>query len=379
MSRYDYIVIGAGMAGASVGYELSRSGTVLVLERESAPGYHATGRSAAMFTEAYGNATVRALTCASRAFYDHPPAGFAEHPLLAQRGVLFVASAQQLDRLQTLYAEVSGLPVRVTLEDGAMARRSVPILRAEAAIACLWEPDARDIDVHAVLQGYLRGLRAQGGQLRTGAEVVALSRGADDWRVRTAAESFQARVVVNAAGAWAGPIARLAGAAAIVLTPMRRTACLVDVPAGIDARTWPMVVDADERCYFKPDAGRLLVSPADATPSEPSDARPEELDIAVAIERFERLTTVEVERARTPWAGLRTFASDASPVCGYDPHRPGFFWLAGQGGYGIQMAPALARAAASMVRGEDLPPDILGMGLGAGALSPRRFGEAGGG
>lgn len=367
----DVAVIGAGIAGASAAYELARTHRVLLLEREDQPGYHTTGRSAALFTENYGNAAIRALTVATRAFLEQPPAAFASTPILTPRGTMFIAPAGQDDLCAALLAE-AGDPRRLFDIDPAEALRRVPIVRAGWIARALYEPDARDIDVHALHQGYLRGMRARGGALRTNAEVRALVRGAAAWRIETAAGTLTAAKVVNAAGAWADEIARLAGVTPIGLVPKRRTAFIIDSPA--DSAGWPAVCDASESFYFKPEAGRLLASPADATPSPPCDAQPEDLDIAVAVDRIQAATTLDVRRIVRRWAGLRSFVADGTTVVGESADAPGFFWLAAQGGYGIQTSAAMARTAAACVRGEPIEPALAAQGVSFATLSPRRLG-----
>jgi D-arginine dehydrogenase len=368
----EVIVIGAGIAGASVAYELAADRGVLLLERESQPGYHTTGRSAALFTETYGNAVMRALTRASRSFLLQPPAGFASTPLLSPRGTLLVARAEQMAALRRAYEECSALVDNLALWTGDELRSRIACFTPEQVAAGLLEPDAMDIDVHALHQGYLRGLRARGGALQCAAEVRALAHDGERWQVDCAAGRFTAALVVNAAGAWADEIGRLAGAAPIGLVPKRRTAITFDPPAGVAVEHWPAVIDIDEQWYFKPDAGRLLASPADETPSPPCDAQPEEYDVAVLVDRLTAATTLAVPRIHSRWAGLRSFVADKTIVAGFDATEPGFFWLAGQGGYGIQTSPAVARAAAALLKGEPLPEDIAALGVQAAALSPQR-------
>jgi D-arginine dehydrogenase len=369
----DFLIIGAGMAGASCGYWLSRHGRVILLEREAQPGYHTTGRSAALYTETYGNAAMRALTVASRAFYLDPPAGFASTPLLAPRGTLLVARADQLADLERLYGECRGLVGNLALWSGEQVRARVPAFRPDQVAAAVFEPDARDIDVHALHQGFLRGIRAAGGEVACNAEALALIR-SGGWQVESRAGVFRAPVVVNAAGAWADEIGRLAGARPLGLTPLRRTAITFDAPPGVAISEWPAVIDVDEQWYFKPDAGRLLASPADETPSPPCDAQPDEYDIALLVERLTQATTLKVPRLAAKWAGLRSFVADRTIALGFDTNVAGFFWLAGQGGYGIQTAPAAGRAAAALARGMELPADIGDLGVDAGQLSPSRAG-----
>jgi D-arginine dehydrogenase len=371
-THFDVIVLGAGMAGASVAAELAPQRRVLLLELEDQPGRHTTGRSAAMFFESYGNATVRGLTRASRAFLEQPPEGFADVPLMSPRAALFVAGPEAAPRLQDMlgsFQEGTGLKPLPREE----ALRQVPILRPEAVAAAALDDSGRDMEVAAILQGYLRLLRRAGAQVVLGAGEVGLQRHAGQWTVDSRAGRFQAPVLVNATGAWADVVARQAGARPVGLQPMRRTAMTIPAPEGHDTRHWPMVIDVDETVYFKPDAGQFLLSPANEDPMDPCDVAPEELDIAIAVDRFEALTTHPVRRIAHRWAGLRSFVADRAPVAGWDTQAEGFFWLAGQGGYGIQMAPALARAAAALVLGQALPEDIAAQGVTPQALSPQRL------
>lgn len=366
---FEVIVLGAGMAGASVSAELAPHRKLLLLEMEDQPGRHATGRSAAMFFESYGNATVCALTRASRAFLEQPPAGFAGTPLMSPRAAMFVAAP---DRLAALEAMLSGATPTLRRIDAADAIRRVPILRPEWLGGAALDESGNDLDVAAIHQGYLRLARRAGAQVALGAAEVSLERRAGCWHVSCRAGAFDAPVVVNATGAWADAVARRAGVRTVGLQPRRRTALLIGAPTQHDSRDWPLVVDVDETVYFKPDAGQLLLSPANEDPMEPCDVAPEELDVAIAVDRFETLTHHPVKRVNHRWAGLRSFVADKSPVAGFAPDADGFFWLAGQGGYGIQMAPALARAAAALVLGRALPADIAAQGVTAADISPAR-------
>jgi D-arginine dehydrogenase len=365
----DVIVLGAGMAGTSLAAELAGNRSVVLLEIEDQPGRHATGRSAAMFVESYGNATVRALTRASRSFLLHPPAGFADVQLLTPRACLIIADAGQQSRLDSMQAAATPAIPRL---DSAAALAMVPILRAEAAAGALLDTSAHDIDVAALLQGYLRVARRNGARLMMGAGELVIRRQGGLWHVRSRVGEFRAPLLVNATGAWADKVAVQVGAKAVGLQPMRRTALTVAAPAGFDVRNWPAVIDANESFYFKPDAGQLLLSPANEDRMDPCDAMPEELDVAIAVDRFERATTMRVRRVEHRWAGLRSFVADRTPVVGFDPRVEGFFWLAGQGGYGIQTAPALARIAVALITGQELPSDIHAEGVAAEALDSAR-------
>lgn len=369
----DFLVIGGGIAGASAAYNLAGSAKVVVLERESQPGYHSTGRSAALYSETYGNFIIRALTVASGAFYDAPPAGFADHDLLTPRGTIIVGREDQVAKLDQAYAEARQLVDNVARLDRAEVLERCPLLRPDYVAGGVLEPDARDIDVHAVHGGFLRGLRARGGSVVTDAEVLGLRRDGGKWTVETRAGSFAAPVVINAAGAWCDEIAALAGVTPVGLEPKRRTAFTFAAPADTDLHALPMIIDADESFYFKPEVGQFLASPADETPIAPCDVQPEEIDIAEAVERIETCSTLQIRRINHKWAGLRSFVADRTPVVGFDAAAEGFFWLAGQGGYGIQTSPAMGQLAAALARSEDVPAPIAAFGVKAEALSPLRF------
>ena len=373
MTNCDFLVVVAGMAGASAAYELAGLGSVILIEREDMPGYHTTGRSAAVFTEAYGNRAIRGITAASRAFYDAPPEGFGADPLLTPRGALFIGRADQQATLQQHYNDCHALVPSVALVDGAEVCRLVPIMRPDYAAGGVFEPDAMGIDVNALHQGYLRGLKARGGALVTDAELTGLSQSGDIWRAETRAGVYQAPVVVNAAGAWCDLVGELAGARPIGLVPKRRTAFIFDAPDDCDPDGWPLLADIDEEFYIKPDGGRLLGSPADETPMPPQDIQPDELDIAIAVDRIEKATTVKIARIHNKWAGLRSFVADKTLVAGFDSEAQGFFWLAGQGGYGIQTAPAMGTIVAALASGGAFPAHVAERGVSASDLDPARL------
>jgi D-arginine dehydrogenase len=375
MLHADVIVVGSGIAGASVAALLSATRNVILLEGEPRPGYHSTGRSAALFSEIYGNAVIRALTRASREFLHHPPEAFCGGPLTKTRSSLFVASAAQLPALEE-FATLPDVEPQTRRLSAAEARALCPALREDYVAAAVLEPDSADIDVHGLHDGYLRECRRRGGRVVCDAPVHALNFAAPNWSVAAGRTTFNAPIVVNAAGAWADDVARLAGIPPLGLVPMRRTAMLIDLPPASGAASWPMVIDIDEQFYFKPDAGSLLMSPADETPTSPSDVQPEEWDIAVAVDRIQTATTLDIRTLKRRWAGLRTFAADRAPVVGFSSAAPGFFWLAGQGGYGIQTAPALSSAAAALILGNGLPDELTQFGVRESDLSPSRFAQA---
>jgi len=342
----DVLIIGGGIAGVSLAARLAPAARVGVLEREEHLAMHTTGRSAAMFIESYGNAAVRQWTRESRAFFERPPPGFAAEPLLTPRPGLSVARAADVAALEEFVRANPGVVREVS---AAVALARMPVLRKDAFAAFAEEPGSQDIDVHGLFDGFRRMAVHGGAQIVTRQEVLGLTRAGSLWTAATADGSFAAPVLVNAAGAWAGRIGVMAGLGDRGLMPMRRTAVTIDPPPGIDLSNWMVVNDVAESFYFKPEAGLILASPADETPSEPCDAQPEEIDVATIAWRIEEATTLKVERIRRRWAGLRTFAPSRTPLFEFDADAEGFFWLAGQGGYGIQTAPAISARAAALI------------------------------
>ncbi|TRC93250.1 FAD-binding oxidoreductase [Mesorhizobium sp. WSM4303] len=369
----DAIVIGGGMAGAGAAFEISRTAKVVLLERENHCGYHTTGRSAASFTENYGNGVIRRIVLASRSFLAEPPAGFSDYPLLSKRGMITVAREDQLDLLREDLEAAQALVPSIVAMTPAEAIQRVPVLRADYLAGAYIEPHSMDIDVNGLHQGFLRGARARGARIVTNADVKLIDRQGGQWRVETPAGTFLAPRIVNAAGAWGDEIAVMAGVRPVGLQPKRRTAFNIPAPAGVDISDWPLVNDVGAEFYFKPDAGQLFVSPADATLSPPMDAYAEDIDVAIGAERLERATTIEVQRVSRSWAGLRTFVTDGSPVVGPDDEVPDFVWLVGQGGYGIKTSPALSRICASLIAGGGMPDDVARQGVSLDDLTPHRL------
>jgi len=369
----DVVVVGAGIAGASLGHFLAPHRRTVIVERERQPGYHSTGRSAALFFESYGTPQVRALTRASRAFLDAPPPGFTDGPILSRRGAMLVAAPGEDDELAAAWDVLRTTSPRGELLDARAARARVPALREGRVLGAVFEPDAADIDVDRLHQGFLRSVRRIGGSVVGDADVRAIAR--DErrgvWCVDAGGVRYEAPVVVDAAGAWCDRVAALAGVRPIGLVPKRRSIFTFAPPDGVDTSRWPLFGGVGESWYVKPDAGVLLGSPANADPVEPQDVQPEELDIALAIDRIEAATTLVV-RPRRKWAGLRSFVADGDLVGGFADDAPAFFWLAAQGGYGIQTAAAMGEACAALVRGEPLPARIAAFGLSADALAPTR-------
>ncbi|WP_439817378.1 NAD(P)/FAD-dependent oxidoreductase [Zavarzinia sp. CC-PAN008] len=371
----DFLVLGAGISGAGAAFALADHGRVVVLEAEDAPGYHTTGRSAAMFTPHYGGFVPRRISQLGRPFFENPPECFAGPILAAPRGHIHVARPGDEGLLQAQLALSDALDVIVELPR-AEARAKVPLLRPELVGAAVYEPGVADMDVDILHQGFLRGIRARGGQVMTGARVEALERVGGLWRAVTAAGTVQAPIVVNASGAWADQVAGLAGVAPVGLVPKRRTALIVDAPAGTpDHHPFCEFVGEQPEGghpYVKPEMGRVMCSLGDQTPDVPHDVQPDEFDLAVLIDWIERHTVMPVRNLRRRWAGLRCFVADDAPVCGFDDAVEGFFWLCGQGGYGIMMSPTLGEATAALVLGRPLPQRILDAGVTQQDLAPRR-------
>lgn len=369
----DFLVVGGGIAAASVGYWLAPHGRVVLLERESQPGYHSTGRSAALFMESYGTPQVRALTLASRAFFEAAPGGFSELPVLSPRGAMMVAEHGQEEALEEHWEILRAMSPNARLLDAHGACEITPVLRGEKLAGAVYEPDAADMDVHTIHQGFLRGIRRAGGRIVTDAEVTSLRRVGQVWQAGAGGQIYEAPVVLNAAGAWAGVVGEMAGAMDIGLEPRRRSAFIFAPPPGCDASAWPLTAGVTEDWYIKPDAGMLLGSPANVDPVPPHDVQAEEMDIALAIARIQEMTTLTIRRPTRVWAGLRSFVSDGDLVGGWDPQARGFFWVAAQGGYGIQTSPAMGEACAALARGQPIPPHIAARGLTEAMLSPARL------
>jgi D-arginine dehydrogenase len=364
MNAADIIVIGGGIGGLSIAAELAADHKVIVLEAEAALGFHATGRSGASFGRSYGNAVVLQLNELALPFFETPPAGFTDAPLINPRPWLIVARADQSEAAGLWRSRDTGLR---EVRGGEIAGHTAGLLKADYADYAFLDESCGDIDVHGLTEGYRRMLRAAGGDIILSASAHRVTRADGSWRVDTSAGDFAAPIIVNAAGAWADAVGGMFGLNPLGLVPHRRTAALIDPPAHINISTLPVILDAEEGFYFKPDAGKLMISPADETPSEACDAQPEEIDIAYAVHHYEEATGQTVRTVSHKWAGLRTFAPDKTPVLGFDPRCEGLFWLAGQGGYGLQIAPALAKLGAAAIAGRSGPAALLD------ALSPARL------
>lgn len=371
--KVDVAIIGGGIAGLSLAYFLAPHRSVVVLERETALGYHSTGRSAAEFTHRFHSPLVGRLAAISYDFLTRPPDGFSDIELLKRRGNLLIASAEKKERLEEVFAseDAAGPGLERLTLDRALER--APILNPDYVAACFFDPDCWDIEVESMLQGFARGARAAGAEIVTTAELLSHGREPDGWVLDTAAGEVRAKIVVNAAGGWADTVAGLFGLRPLGIKPLRRTAITVDPPEGVDVAALPEITEIDEQFYIKPDAGRLFVSPADETPTDPCDAQAEEIDVAYAAWYLEQATTVPVRHVAHSWAGLRSFAPDRAPVVGFSGEAEGFFWLAGQGGFGILSSPALGRYASELIAHGAPSPVFSEHGLTREMLSPKRL------
>lgn len=375
MGNADFLVIGGGIAGLSAAALLAGHGRTVVLEAEDALGYHSSGRSAAFVHYGIGNRTVRGLTSYSRAYFQSP-GRFSDVPIARTTPALFIATESMVPTLDALQSEMRFFTDTTSYADEAEMRSLCPILRfgGEAVVAGVVDRGGLRLDTDALLQSYARAVRQQGGEALIGQRIASVRRSADDWTVQTeAGDAWTARVLINAAGAWADRIAQLAGVSPLGLTPKRRTIIVVDPPAGEDVRDWPFVKTAVDEFYMLPESGRLMASPVDEIDSDPTDAQPEDYDIALAAYRFEQYTTLPVTRIAHRWAGLRTFTNDRVPTAGFAPDAPGFFWLAGQGGYGLQTAPAMAEIAEALVTGSEWPAGLSALGVEPDQIRPERL------
>ncbi len=340
----DVLIIGGGIAGISAAARIAPHAKVIVLEQEQALGYHSTGRSAAIFIRNYGNEVLRALNAASAGVLEEPY-GISDHSLLSLRGELMIATDEEIPEYQAYMKDAVGIDELTPCE----ALDLVPILRPDGFQRAAIERNAYDIDVDRLLQGFARLLRSHDGQIETGAEALEITHKDQCWHVKTPVGEFSAPIIVNAAGAWADVIAKRAGITPVGLIPMRRSAAILPAPPGHDVTSWPLVVSASEAWYMKPEAGKLMVSPAEEIPVEPHDAWVDDMILAEGLDRFEKAVTMPITRVERSWAGLRSFVADRTPVVGFAPEADGFFWLAGQGGYGVQTAPALSQLTADLI------------------------------
>ena len=369
----DFLIIGSGMAGMSAAYRLSKYGKVTVLEKESLLGYHTTGRSAAFFTENYGNKTIRSITKASRFFLENPPSCFKNVELMSQYGgSLFIANKNQSDLVDKELDYAKSVSANVFEIDKKEVLNMVPIIREEYIDRALHEPDSKVMDVDLIHQGFARGLKENNGEILFNAEVINIKKKYGLWNIKTKNNEFISPIIINAAGAWCDEIAILAECNPLNLSPKRRTVIIFENLSNLNTSEWPVVIDIEDNFYFKSEAGKILASPADETDSPPCDSQPEELDIAMTIDRIENATNFKINKIDHKWAGLRSFFPDRTPVVGEDPKMSGFYWLAGQGGYGIQTSPGISKIIECLITGKKWPAYLSDYAITPETLSPRR-------
>jgi D-arginine dehydrogenase len=376
MAGTDFLIVGGGIAGLSAASRLAAHGRTVVLEGEDALGYHASGRSVTFSHYGIGNSAVRGLTSYSRAFFETPPEGFCPAPLYRAQSSLYVATEDMMEQLGALHAEIARFTDEVEWVEEDGVRALCPVLKTGpgAVLRGVVDTSGLRLDADALLQSFARAARSNGGEIRTGQRIAAIERPGQDWLVRTeAGEEWSAPVLVNAAGAWADEVARLAGVHPLGLKPMRRTIIVLDPPAEAGVSAWPFVHTAAGDFYMLPEAGRLLASPVDEIASDPCDAAAEEYDIALAAAKVEEYTTISVRRIAHSWAGLRSFVADRVPTAGFAPDASGFFWLAGQGGYGLQTAPAMAEIVETLVTGGAWPAGLSALGVERAQIEPGRL------
>ncbi|MBV9929689.1 MAG: FAD-binding oxidoreductase [Alphaproteobacteria bacterium] len=376
MNEADFLIVGGGVAGLSAAARLARHGRVVVLEGEEALGYHSSGRSVSFSHFGIGNAAVRGMTAWSRPFFETPPEGFSETPLARLMATVYAAAEEQVPKIEALAAEMARFTDKVERIGPDRIRELCPVARTGPghAIAAIYDPTGLKIEAAALLQGYAKAIRAAGSQVFNGRRVASVDRKRDGWQVVTeAGETFSAPILINAAGAWADKVAAMADVAPIGLQPKRRTIIVVDPPAGMNVSPWPFFHSAGGDFYMLPEAGQILVSPEDEVDDAPCDAAPEEYDAALAAYRLEQHTTLTVTRIAHRWAGLRSFVADRTPTAGFDPAAPGFFWLVGQGGYGLQTAPAMAAIAEALATGGAWPEELEACGVEPAAIRPERL------
>jgi D-arginine dehydrogenase len=372
----DFLVIGAGIAGLSASARLARHGKVIVIEGEAAPGYHSSGRSVSFSHYGIGNETVRGLTAWSRSFFEDQPEGFCETPISRITTSLYFADEAGLERLDALGADMARYTQSVESIGPEAMLGLCPVLRTGpgGAIRGLVDRSSLKLDADAMLQSFARVVRASGGEIAFGRRIIGIEPSSAGWTASAAGgETWSAPILVDAAGAWADQVAVMAGLRPLGLQPKRRTIIALDAPQGLDSSAWPFTLSAIRDFYMLHEAGRILVSPVDEVDDAPCDAQPEEYDIALAADRLEHYTTLKVSRIVHRWAGLRSFLADGTPTAGFAPEAPGFFWLLGQGGYGLQTAPAMAAIAEAMITGSGWPQGLAELGVDREAIEPGRL------
>lgn len=378
MTNPDFLIVGGGIAGLSAAARLVRHGKVVVVEAEEALGYHSSGRSVSFSHYGIGNAVVRGLTAWSRTFYEAQPEGFCDAPIARQMPTLYFATEASLNALIALRAEMANFTHAIEwIDDPARIAALCPAIRtggADGAIAALLDPTGLKLDADALLQSFARAVRAGGGEVLTGRRLVSAERSGGAWEVKSVqGEAWSAPILIDAAGSWGDHFARLAGVRPIGLQPKRRTIIVIDPPPGREIAGWPFIHSAAGDFYMLPEAGRLLASPVDEVEDDPHDAQPEDYDVALAAHQVERYTDIAVTRIAHRWAGLRSFVADRTPTAGFDPEAPGFFWLVGQGGYGLQTAPAMAATVEALATGSAWPDGLAELGVTPERVRPERL------
>jgi D-arginine dehydrogenase len=375
MKTADFLIIGGGIAGLSAAAQLARHGKVLLVEGEASLGYHASGRSATFYHFGLGNAPVRALTACSRDFFERPPEDFAEAPLCRPTPALFIARENAVEALAAMEAGMKLYTDTTSRVSLSQVEALCPILKTgpSGVVEAVVDTGGRRLDADGLLQGYARALKRAGGEVHTGQRIVSVKREGSSWTITSEkGEQFAAPILINAAGAWADALAGMAGVAPIGIQPKRRTIIQFDPPSGMEIADWPFVKAAIDEFYMLPESGRIMASPVDEVDSDPVDAAPEDYDLALAAWQVEEYTKLSVSRIAHRWAGLRSFVADRVLVAGFEPEAEGYFWLAGQGGYGLQTAPTMARCVESLLCDTPWPEDLAAMGVTAETLSPTR-------
>lgn len=374
MQKVDFLIIGAGIAGAGVAYRLAGHGSAMIADMEEQAGYHTTGRSAAFYAETYGGRKLQPLTTASKDFLHNPPLGFGDAPLITDLGAIHIFDKDQKEAAFALYEKDKKVLPHIELLSAEQLLEMAPQLKGGRFVGGILDAECGNLDVAALHQGYIRAAKKMGIEVQLDAPFENAVKTENGWRVQLGREEVEARIIINAAGAWGDQVAERCDLECIGLEPLRRTLVTIPNPDGMPfQKELPVILDFDEDFYFKPEGLGYLISPADETPSVACDSQPDMEDIAIAVDHFERATGASVTKIEAKWAGLRTFAPDRAPVIGFEPDEPGFFWNVGQGGYGIQTSPAWSRYAASLILGKGMPDDLKRAGAKAAWYDPGRF------
>lgn len=374
MQKLDFLIVGAGIAGAGAAYRLAGHGATMLVDMEEQAGYHTTGRSAAFYAETYGGQKLQPLTTASKEFLHNPPLGFSDAPLITDLGAIHIFDANQEAAANALYERDKEKLPHIELMSAQDLQAAAPQLTNGRFVGGIWDKECGNLDVAALHHGYIKAAKKMGVEVKLEAQFEKAERTDHGWRVQLGREEVEARIIINSAGAWGDQVAERCGIKPIGLEPLRRTLVTIPNPEGLPFdKSLPVILDFDEDFYFKPEGEGYLVSPADETPSAACDSQPDMEDIAIAVDHFERATGSSVTKLEAKWAGLRTFAPDRAPVIGFEPGEDGFFWNVGQGGYGIQTSPAWSRYVAFLLLGKGMPEDLQNAGAEASWYDPARF------